>query len=471
MSQYDVVFRGRRVITPAGERPAAVAVSGGGIAAIEPYDADLTGARTVDLDDDEVLLPGMVDTHVHVNEPGRTEWEGFATATRAAAAGGVTTIIDMPLNSLPPTVDPPALRIKRAVAAEKAYVDVGFWGGAIPGNIGSLSSLHESGVFGFKCFLLDSGVPEFPPLTPADLHDYLTTIRDFDGLMIVHAEDAGSIEHAPAAHGPRYAEFLTSRPRGAENTAIAQVIEAARWTGARVHILHLSSSDALPMIASAKRDGVRITVETCPHYLVFDADEIAAGATQFKCCPPIREPENRDLLWQGLADGTIDCIVSDHSPCTPDLKRLDTGDFGVAWGGIASLQVALPAVWTHARARGFTLADVTRWMSAAPAALAGLDRKGGLTVGRDADLSVFAPDQQFVVDPAQLHHRNPITPYAGRTLTGVVRSTWLRGQELIGDQCRGQLLSSSRAVTSPGATHHDPDRRPVDRDAHLPAPA
>ena len=261
-----------------------------------------------------MLLPGLVDTHVHVNEPGRTEWEGFATATRAAAAGGVTTIIDMPLNSLPPTVDVPALEVKRAVAAEKAYVDVGFWGGAIPGNIGSLKGLHEAGVFGFKCFLLDSGVPEFPPLMPADLHDYLTAIREFDGLMIVHAEDAEAIEHSPAAHGSRYAEFLRPGHGAPRTPAIAHVIEAARWTGARVHILHLSSSDALPMIASAKRDGVRLTVETCPHYLVFDAEEIADGATQFKCCPPIREPENRDLLWQGLADGIIDCVVSDHSP-------------------------------------------------------------------------------------------------------------------------------------------------------------
>ena len=321
-SQYDLVFHARRAITPTGERPVTVAVRGGTIAAIEPFDTDLPAARTVTLRDDEVLLPGMVDTHVHVNEPGRTEWEGFASATRAAAAGGVTTIIDMPLNSLPPTVDVPALQVKRAVAAEKAYVDVGFWGGAIPGNIGSLKGLHEAGVFGFKCFLLDSGVPEFPPLMPADLHDYLTAIREFDGLMIVHAEDAESIEHSPAAHGSRYAEFLRSRPRGAENTAIAHVIEAARWTGARVHILHLSSSDALPMIASAKRDGVRLTVETCPHYLVFDADEIAAGATQFKCCPPIREPENRDLLWQGLwptASSTASC------PTTPPAPRNSSG--------------------------------------------------------------------------------------------------------------------------------------------------
>lgn len=445
MKYYDLVLRARRAVLPTGEQPASIAVTGGRIAAIEAFDHPPAAGRTVDLRDDEVLLPGMVDTHVHVNEPGRTEWEGFASATRAAAAGGVTTIVDMPLNSLPPTVDVPALHIKRAVAAEKAFVDVGFWGGAIPGNINELKGLHEEGVFGFKCFLLDSGVPEFPPLSPAELVDYLTVIRGFDGLMIVHAEDAGAIEHSPAAHGSGYEGFLRSRPRGAENTAIAHVIEAARWTGARVHILHLSSSDALPMIASAKRDGVRLTVETCPHYLVFDADEIAAGATQFKCCPPIREPENRDLLWQGLADGVIDCIVSDHSPCTPELKQLDTGDFGVAWGGIAGLQVALPAVWTEARQRGFTLADVTRWMSATPAVLAGLDRKGGLVAGRDADLTVLAPDETFTVDAAQLRHRNPITPYAGRTLAGVVRRTWLRGKELVGDGIRGRLLSRTDA--------------------------
>ncbi len=456
MSDFDLVFHAPRAMTPAGERPASVGVRGGTIAAIEPYPATLSAARTVELGDDVVLLPGMVDTHVHVNDPGRTEWEGFASATRAAAAGGITTIIDMPLNSVPPTVDPEALAVKRAVAAENAYVDVGFWGGAIPGNRDRLRPLHDAGVFGFKCFLLHSGVDEFPPLDPDELRADLQELRGFDGLMIVHAEDAEAIEHAPSAHGEAYGGFLHSRPRGAENVAIAHVIELARWTGARVHILHLSSSDALPMIASARRDGVRITVETCPHYLVFTSEEIPDRATQFKCCPPIREATNRELLWQGLADGTIDFVVSDHSPCTPELKRLDVGDFDLAWGGIASLQVSLPAVWTEARRRGFGLADVTRWMSERPAALAGLTRKGRLAVGADADLSVFAPDEAFVVDATRLRHRNAITPYAGRSLAGVVRSTWLRGQELTGDECRGRLIDRLGAASGASEQQHGP---------------
>jgi allantoinase len=258
--------------------------------------------------------------------------------------------------------------------------------------------------------------------------------------MIVHAEDSTAIDHAPSCHGERYRDFLASRPRGAENTAIAQVIELARWTGARVHILHLSSSDALPMIASARRDGVRITAETCPHYLTLCAEEIPDGATQYKCCPPIREADNRELLWRGLADGIIDCVVSDHSPCTPELKRFDIGDFGVAWGGIASLQLGLPAVWTEARRRGFALGDLVRWMAWRPAELAGFARKGRIALGYDADFAVFAPDAAFVVDPAALHHRNPVTPYQGRALAGVVRSTWLRGKQVDAATPRGRLL-------------------------------
>ena len=434
----ELVFRARRAVTAAGEGPRDVGVAGGRVTAVEAFGA-LAGDRVVELADDEVLLPGLVDTHVHVNDPGRTEWEGFDTATRAAAAGGITTIVDMPLNSLPPTVDVASLEVKRKTAQGRVYVDVGFWGGAVPGNGGDLRPLHDAGVYGFKCFLLHSGVDEFPPLDSGELEADLRILRDFGGMMIVHAEDADTIDHAPHPHGGHYEDFLASRPRGAENLAIARVLELARRTGARVHILHLSSSDALPMIASARRDGVGVTVETCPHYLSFTAEEIADGATQFKCCPPIRESGNRDLLWRGLADGTIDCVVSDHSPCTPELKRFDIGDFGAAWGGIASIQVGLPAVWTRARERGFALTDVVKWMAGRPAELVGLERKGRIAVGADADFCVFAPDETFVVDVANLRHRNPVSAYHGRSLTGVVRSTWLRGRE-IADEPRGELL-------------------------------
>ncbi|WP_026360981.1 allantoinase AllB [Amycolatopsis nigrescens] len=437
----ELVFRAKRVVTPVGEVARCVGVTDGRIVAIEPLEAGLTGERVVELGEDVALLPGLVDTHVHVNDPGRSEWEGFETATAAAAAGGITTIVDMPLNSLPPTVDVPALEVKRKAAEGRVHVDVGFWGGAISGNLDELRGLHDAGVFGFKCFLLHSGVDEFPPVDATELEAALRALRDFGALMIVHAEDSDAIEHAPDTHGEQYDGFLRSRPRGAENVAIARLIELARWTGARVHILHLSSSDALPMIASARRDGVAVTAETCPHYLSFTAEEIGDGATQFKCCPPIREAANRELLWRGLADGVIDCVVSDHSPCTPELKRFDTGDFGVAWGGIASLQLGLPAVWTQARQRGFTLSDVVRWMAERPAAQAGMRRKGRIALGYDADFCVFAPDEAFVVDVAKLRHRNPVSAYHGRPLAGVVRQTWLRGTEIDGEQPRGALLS------------------------------
>ncbi|MHA6796992.1 allantoinase AllB [Pseudonocardia bannensis] len=441
----DLTVRARRVLTAEGMRPACVAVDGGRIVAIEPFDNAPAAASSIELADDEVLLPGLVDTHVHVNEPGRTEWEGFATATRAAAAGGVTTLLDMPLNSVPPTVDPDALQVKRAAAADQVHVDVGFWGGAVPANVGKLAPLHEAGVFGFKCFLLPSGVAEFPPLDPGGLTEALREVHALDSLLIVHAEDCGAVEQAPAAHGPAYADFLRSRPRRAENLAIDQVVDRARRSGARVHVLHLSSSDALPTIAAARVEGVALTVETCPHYLTFSAEEIPDGATRFKCCPPIREAANRESLWAGLADGTIDCVVSDHSPCTPELKRFDSGDFGLAWGGIASLQVGLPAVWTEARRRGHGLADVARWMCTRPAEIAGLTGKGRIAAGCDADLVAFAPDAEFVVDPTTLHHRHPVTPYAGRTLHGAVRGTWLRGVPVDGRAPHGRLLTREGA--------------------------
>ena len=426
------VFRADRAVIDRAERAATVVVDGERIEAVLPRDAPVCLAaadREIELAADEVLLPGLVDTHVHINEPGRTEWEGFATATRAAAAGGVTTLIDMPLNSLPPTVDAEALAVKRKAADGQCAVDVGFWGGAIPGNAGRLAELHAAGVFGFKCFLLPSGVDEFPPLDRAGLAAALRTTAELGALMIVHAEDPGLVVDA---YGRRYADFLASRPRAAEDTAIAGLLELAAETGARVHILHLSSADALPLIARAKRAGLPVTAETCPHYLTLTAEEVPDGDTRFKCCPPVREAGNRDALWAGLAEGVIDCVVTDHSPSTAALKRLDPadpghGDFGQAWGGIASLQLGLPLVWTHARAHGHGLADVVRWMAGRTAALAGLTGKGRIAAGTDADLVVFAPDQPFTVDAARLHHRNPVTPYAGRELTGTVRATWLRG--------------------------------------------
>ncbi|MGM9381037.1 allantoinase AllB [Streptomyces antibioticus] len=443
MSDAELVLRSTRVVTPEGTRAASVAVSAGRVTAVLPYDAPVPeGARREDFGDD-VLLPGLVDTHVHVNDPGRTHWEGFWTATRAAAAGGITTLVDMPLNSLPPTTTAEHLRVKREVAADKAHIDVGFWGGALPDNVKDLRPLHDAGVFGFKAFLSPSGVDEFPHLGPAELARSLAEIAGFGGLLIVHAEDPDHLNAAPRHGGSKYADFLASRPRDAEDTAIAALIAEAARLHARVHVLHLSSADALPLIRAAKADGVRLTVETCPHYLTLTAEEVPDGASEFKCCPPIREAANQDLLWQALADGTIDCVVTDHSPSTADLK---TADFATAWGGISGLQLSLSAVWTAARARGHGLEDVVRWMSARTAELVGLDgRKGAIAPGHDADFAVLAPDAAFTVDPAALHHRNPVTAYAGRTLYGVVRSTWLRGERVYADgeftAPRGELLT------------------------------
>ena len=444
MSDFDLLFRAARTVLPDGERGADVAVKDGRIVAVEAPGSDVgeRAAAVVELTPDEVLLPGIVDSHVHVNDPGRTEWEGFETATKAAASGGVTTIVDMPLNSIPPTVDIAALEVKRKAADGETWVDVGFWGGAVPGNVASLRPLHEAGVFGFKCFLLHSGVDEFPALAAEEVEAAMREIASFDGLLIVHAEDPDEIEHAANAGGRAYADFLASRPREAENLAIAHLIEQSRLTGCRIHILHVSSADALPMIRQAEAEGVRISAETCPHYLTFMSEEIADGATQFKCCPPIRESSNRDLLWEGLRDGTIDIVVSDHSPSTADLKHFETGDFGTAWGGISSLQLGLAAVWTEARQRGFTLTDVIGWMSRGPADQTGLTHKGRIAVGADADFAIFAPDDRQTVDVARLQHKNPITPYAGRQLTGVVRSTWLRGVRIdIDAPPRGRQLT------------------------------
>ncbi len=392
-----------------------------------------------------MLLPGLVDTHVHVNEPGRTDWEGFATATLAAAAGGVTTIIDMPLNSIPPTVDAARLEVKRESARGQCSVDVGFWGGAVPGNASDRAGLHEAGVFGFKAFMADSGVPEFLPLDDDALAVAMLQAAELDSLLIVHAEDEGRLGPAAVARGRGYAGFLRSRPPAAEVAAVIRVIRLATATRARVHVLHLSSADPVPLLAAAQSYGLPVSAETCPHYLTLAAEEIGDGRTEFKCCPPIRGLANRERLWAALASGTISCVVSDHSPCPPELKCQPAGDFGAAWGGISSVQLGLPAIWTHARERGFGLADVARWMSAGPARLARLDGKGAIAAGYDADMIAFAPDERFTVDPGQLLTRHQLTPYAGRELAGIVRRTWLRGTEIWPGQPpvpAGRLLSA-----------------------------
>src|SRR6516164_10095503 len=339
-------------------------------------DSPATARTVLDLGSDVVVLPGLIDPHVHLCEPGNTEWEGFATATRAAAAGGVTTLVDMPLDSVPATVTARALAIKRSAADGQCHVDVGFWGGVIPGNLGSLEPLHEAGVLGFKCFLANSGSEDFPPLNARQMRDALALLRDLGSVLLIHAESAEAMGAIGEAHGPSYAGYLATRPRGVENLAVAEVIEAARASRGHAHIAHLSSSDALPMIASARRGGVRITAETCPHYLALAAEEIGDGETACKCSPPVREAANRELLWAGLRARVLGLVVSDHSPCTEAMKEPGTGDFGRAWGGIASLQLSLPVVWTQARARGFGLGDVAAWMAAAPARLAGLTAKG-----------------------------------------------------------------------------------------------
>jgi allantoinase len=435
-----LVIRAQRAVLPTGIESAAVVVTDGVITDIQPVDAAVAADDEIVVPDDQVLLPGLLDSHVHVNEPGRTEWEGYESATRAARAGGITTIIDMPLNSDPPTTTVKNLELKQEAAAGKLSVDVGLWAGAVPGNRGELGPLWERGVFGFKCFTAHSGIDEYGYLGYDELRKDLEEIARLDAVMIIHCEDAGILAQAPQNFGPSYANYLASRPREAENEAIRQVIAAARDTGARVHILHLASSEALPLIRAAKEDGVRITVETCPHYLTFAAEEIPDGATEYKCAPPLREEENRRALWQGLLDGTIDHIASDHSPCTADLKRRDTGDFGVAWGGVSSVQLGLPAVLTAGAQFGATLSDIARWFASAPAATFDLPTKGAIAVGKDGDFAVVDPEETFTVDVEKLEHKNKISPYNGRVLKGVVHQTILRGRVVDRDSKAGRLI-------------------------------
>jgi allantoinase len=422
---------GQRVVTPAGIRPAAVLIAGETI--IDVIDrADLPASCRARDVGDQVVLPGLIDTHVHINEPGRTEWEGFITATRAAAAGGITTLVDMPLNSSPVTTTAHALALKLEAARGKLSVDCGFYGGVIEGASGQIGPLIAAGVLGFKAFLCHSGMDEFPNATVADLRAVMPELVRACVPLLVHAEltdDSPAAAPATVFESQSYARHLASRPREWEHAAIRLMIDLCREYRCHVHIVHLSSADALPMIARARDEGLPLTVETCPHYLTFASEEIPDGDTRFKCAPPIRERENRERLWEGLRQGLIDTIGTDHSPAPPELKQLDTGDLFQAWGGIASLQLALPAVWTEARRRGFTLSHVASWMALRPAELVGLaDRKGAIGPGHDADLVVFDPAKTFTVDLAALHHRHRATPYEGWVLHGHVETTYLRGR-------------------------------------------
>jgi allantoinase len=449
----DLTLVSRRVVTPEGIRAAAVVTRAGRIADVVEVAAAPRDAVDVG---DLAVLPGLVDSHVHVNEPGRTHWEGFATATAAAAAGGITTLVDMPLNCLPPTTTPAALAAKRAAAEGRVHVDVGFWGGAVPRDLDHLGALHDAGVLGFKAFLCDSGVEEYGHFAPTEIEAVLARTAALDALLIVHAEDPGVVAEATAAvtrrgeHPRRHATWLAGRPAAAEEAAIRALLDAVRRTGGRAHVLHLSAATAIPLLDAARDEGLPVTVETCPHYLTLADEDIPDGATEHKCAPPIRERANGDGLWAALAAGGIDAVVSDHSPCPPEDKAPASGDFLAAWGGIASVQLGLPLVWTEAARRGHGLDDVVRWMAAGPARIAGLRHKGAIASGADADLVVLDPDAAWTVDAASLHHRHPVTPHHGRPVRGAVRATYLGGRRISRDGAvdgppSGRLLERSAA--------------------------
>ena len=429
-------FVSKRVVTPQGERRAAVLVEDGRIRGVAAAEEIPAGVAREDFGD-FVLMPGLVDSHVHINEPGRTEWEGFRTATQAAAAGGYTLVVDMPLNSVPSTTNVEALEAKRKAAEGQCRVDWAAWGGVVEGNRESIEPLAAAGVRGFKCFLVHPGIDEFTMVRENDLRGALPHVARTGLPLLVHAELPGPIDQATerlrGEDWRRYSTYLQSRPDEAEMQAIALMLALCREYRFRLHIVHLATGQALEMLCAARREGLPVTVETCPHYLHLSAEEIRDGATESKCAPPIRSRANREQLWQGLKDGIIDQIVTDHSPCPPEMKRTD-GNFQKAWGGIASLSLALPVMWTEARRRGFGLSDVARWMSREPAQLAGCGgRKGQIAENYDADFVVFDAEAEFTATAEGLHHRHAVSPYLGEKLRGVVKKTFLRGELVYDD--------------------------------------
>jgi allantoinase len=439
MPTLDLVLRAERVVTPHGEVPAAIGIADGRIAVLDQIDSGLTACAEVQVPSHHVVLPGLVDTHVHLQDPG-TDWEGFDSGTRAAALGGVTTVVDMPLDCQPVTTDLAAFEAKTAAAAGRIHVDVGMWGGAVPANLGGLGELASAGVLGFKCFLSDSGTEGFPPLSYAELVIALHAVRALDTVLLVHAEDAAALSASPRPVDASYAAWLDTRPVSIETTAVSRVIDAVAATDGRAHVVHVSTAEAADLIADARAAGLPVTGETAPHYLTLAAEDVPARDTSWVVSPPLRERATADQLWRQLRTGGLGMVVSDHSPCGDELKATDTGDFAAAFGGISSLQLSLPVVWTEARRRGHTLVDVARWMSTEPARLAGLGRKGAIAVGRDADLCVLDPDASFTVAPETLAHRQHASPYSGRSLVGMVVQTWLAGQLVDVDIPRGRLL-------------------------------
>lgn len=438
-------FRSTRVVTEQGAIPATIVVEDGRIRDVRSWDA-LPAAQAHDFGNLWVL-PGLVDTHVHINDPGR-EWEGFWTATRAAAAGGVTTLVDMPLNCIPETTTAAALEAKRDASQGQSWVDWAPWGGVVRDNAEEIAPLAAKGVPGFKCFLIHSGIDGFAWVDEGDLRKALAKLRGTGLPLLAHAEVAGPVDaatrelNASGADWRKYSTYLASRPDEAEVQAIALLIRLAEEFRTPIHVVHLASAQALPMLQAARGRGVPITVETCTQYLFFAAEEIAEGATQFKCAPPIRDAANREALWHALEDGVIDFIATDHSPCPPELKHLVEGRWDRAWGGIASLGLALPVLWSGMRRRGIALKKIGDWMAREPARLAGFaGRKGSLMPGADADFAVFDPGKQWTVMERDLHFRHKLSPYLGVELTGRVRETWLRGKCIFRD---GEFIGEPR---------------------------